>query len=207
MGNASCCERESGMSESGGRHERSRAAAATVVTETEPFFRDVMEVYVDLLCRGERDASRLLFRSGVRFAAAVHGMQRAGGLGSASANPADAPRRHLERCLFALWRARQREPHYEDAKQRDMQPPGVDTVALFKRGLAMLSALRAISAHAAADPTADAMVAETAGDAWEKSNRPGAQPGPSIPAPSRERPGHEELHTWIRERTSSPPSR
>jgi hypothetical protein len=83
----------------------------------------------------------------------------------------------------------------------------VDTVALFKRGLEILSALRAISAHAAANPSADAMVAEAAGNEWEINSKTGAQPRPSIPAPPRQRPGHEELHTWIRERTSSPPNR
>ena len=48
----------------------------SIVAETEPFFGEVMKVYLDLLCRGEREASRLLFRSGVRFAGAVHGMRR-----------------------------------------------------------------------------------------------------------------------------------
>ncbi|MFP4373000.1 MAG: hypothetical protein ACLFPO_01585, partial [Spirochaetaceae bacterium] len=113
MGDASYCERETGMAESGGADEPGRAAdersrAAVVLAETEPFFRDVMGVYVDLLCRGEREVSRLLFRSGVRFAAAVHGMHRAAGRRAAT-HPAAAARRHLERCLFALWSAQQRD--------------------------------------------------------------------------------------------------
>ncbi len=152
MGDASCCERESGMAESGGAYEPDRAvvAAATVVAETEPFFRDVMKVYVDLLCRGERDASRLLFRSGVRFAAAVHGMHKAAGRAPAG-NPADAARRHLERCLFALWSARQRESRHEDPHERGVQQPPLDTAALFERGFAMLSALRGLSTRPAAE--------------------------------------------------------
>lgn len=190
MGDASCCERESGMAESGGAYEPSRAA--TVVAETEPFFRDVMEVYIDLLCRGERDASRLLFRSGVRFAAAVHGMHRAAGR-PAAMNPADAARRHLERCLFALWSARRREPQEREEQQRGEQQPPVDTAALFERGLAMLSALRGLSA--AEKPAAD------------DSTTGGSNRRPAISPLPRERPGHEELHTWIRERTSSPPNR
>lgn len=161
MGDASCCERESGMAESGGAYGRSRAAM--VVAETEPFFRDVMEVYVGLLCRGERDASRLLFRSGVRFAAAVHGMHRAAGAAGAdgaTARSVDAARRHLERCLFALWSARQREP-----QQRGVQQPHADTAPLFERGLAMLSALRGMStdtadALAAAERAADPLAAQ-----------------------------------------------
>lgn len=122
------------------------SAVATVVAETEPFFRDVMGVYVDLLCRGDREVSRMLFRSGVRFAAAVHGMQRtaantAGGSSDAAVNPGAvgpraAAREHLERCLFALWTAEQRRSGPGGAT------PGPDTGPLFERGLAMLAALR-----------------------------------------------------------------
>jgi hypothetical protein len=59
----------------------------------------------------------------------------------------------------------------------------------------MLSALRGMSSHAAAEPAAD------------DSTTGGSNRRPAIPPPPRERPGHEELHTWIRERTSSPPNR
>lgn len=179
MGDSSCCEREPGMAESGWAYERSRAA--TVVAETEPFFRDVMEVYVDLLCRGERDASRLLFRSGVRFAAAVHGLHRAAGRVSAAnesavcdgpaARSADAARRHLERCLFALWSAQPRESQQREAQQR-----GIDTSPLFERGLVMLSALRGMSADSAAESAA-AEPAEPAAHALAARTRRESPPG------------------------------
>lgn len=120
-----------------GNGERYRLA--TVVAETEPFFRDVMGVYVDLLCRGDRNASRMLFRSGVRFAAAVHGLQRTAGNGAA-ARSRTAAREHLERCLFALWTAEQRR--LARAAAGAGEEAGRDTGPLFERGLAMLAVLR-----------------------------------------------------------------
>ena len=184
-------------------YERSRAAA--VVAGTEPFFRDVMEVYIDLLTRGEREASRLLFRSAVRFAAAVHGLQRAsadrtrvvdasgeaGGPGSGGTRPqpdavrraAAGTRRHLEGCLYALWLAQQRRGELSGA--------GPDTGPLFEQGLAMLAALRGLSS-----PPGDPSLAP--------ENAPAVAAEKPVPP---ERTGREELRTWIRETTSSPPSR
>lgn len=146
------------------------SAVATVVAETEPFFRDVMEVYVDLLCRGDREVSRMLFRSGVRFAAAVHGMQRtaaaaeAGESGAARART--AAREHLEGCLFALWTAEQRRAARTASGDREAGPAR-ETGPLFERGFAMLAALRGEHAR----PTA--------------VNPAAAARGPALQAPPR----------------------
>jgi hypothetical protein len=117
---------------------------ATVVAETEPFFGDVMKVYLDLLCRGERDASRRLFRSGVRFAGAVHGLRRATADGGA-AQAAAAAKHHLEHCLYALWVLQGRGAH-AGSDDRPV-PEEEDAGSLIQRGLVLLSALRPLVAE------------------------------------------------------------
>lgn len=174
----------------------------SIVAETEPFFGAIMKVYLDLLCRGEREASRLLFRSGVRFAGAVHGMRRAairrgclrdgqgdagpdGGLrvpdasqvaegadtgcpraetsagACAQARAAVAAKRHLERCLYALWTVQQRRADGRgalatgggaadgvaagaNAAGANAAGSGPDTAPIFDRGFMLLAALREV---------------------------------------------------------------
>lgn len=135
-----------------------------LVADTEAFFREVMRVYLDLLVRGERDSSRLLFRSGVRFASAVHGLQRAGartgrpgatgraaGTSGSAAQPAGvtpaaraaaAARSELDRCLFAAWSVRNRQAARAAAAGETAPFGGPDTTTLFDRGLALRAALR-----------------------------------------------------------------
>ena len=110
---------------------------SVVVAETEPFFTDLMKVYVDLLCRGEREVSRAMFRSGVRFAGAVKGMSRSNAGAATYARAAPAAKQHLERCLFALYSVQQRASSGETAIEG----------RVFERGLVLLSALRAVTAH------------------------------------------------------------
>lgn len=140
-----------------------------LVADTEAFFREVMRVYLDLLVRGERDSSRLLFRSGVRFASAVHGLQRAGarrgrpgatrpgatGAARETTGPAPRPagvtpasraaataRSELDRCLFAAWSVRNRQAARAAAAGETARLGGPDTTTLFNRGLALRAALR-----------------------------------------------------------------
>ncbi|MFP4205108.1 MAG: hypothetical protein ACLFRR_03195 [Spirochaetaceae bacterium] len=117
-GTQSCCERV-----------REDSALAAVVEQTEPFFRNVMEVYIDLLCRGEREASRVLFASLVRFTGAVCGMKRCAASGRSAALSTAAAKRHLMRCLFALWTLKQRGT--------------LEPQELFEQGLRLLRDLRA----------------------------------------------------------------
>jgi hypothetical protein len=109
--------------------EKTNERLATVVAETEPFFRDVMKVYIDLLCRGDHETSRELFSAGVRFAGAVQGLKRT----APRERAAEAARAHLQRCLYVLWKLPGREQ--------------TDTGPLFERGLALLAALRAVAHH------------------------------------------------------------
>ncbi|MFO8064522.1 MAG: hypothetical protein ACQETQ_11455 [Spirochaetota bacterium] len=117
---------------------------SVVVAETEPFFTDLMKVYVDLLCRGDREGSRAMFRSGVRFAGAVKGMSRSNAGAATNARTALAAKQHLERCLFALYSVQQRT-------RPNLPPPRSGETAIesrvFERGLALLSALRSVTAH------------------------------------------------------------